>query len=96
MKGADKIINMRLNGRKPLVVNIFDYPISGELEIGDVVVYKIPIEKLDFRFAIDCLVCVYSDVRAKEIGQICRLNGAKQVADEPSKEIDYAYTRTSF
>lgn len=90
MRGADRIIQMRMSGRKPAVINLWDYPMSGDLEITDVVIHKLSTDRLDLRFVMDCLVCVYSDTRAKEIGDICRANGAKQVADQPKTEIQWS------
>lgn len=87
MRGADKIIQLRMQGRKPPVINLWDYPFVGELELSHVVIHNLSTGKLDLRFVLDCLVCVYSDTRAKEIADICKANGARQVAYEPSTEI---------
>lgn len=83
MRGADKIIQLRIQGRKPLVINLWDYPTSWELEPTEVVVYNVPISKMDLRFVLDCLVTVSSESRSKEIERLCLSNGAKQVASGP-------------
>jgi hypothetical protein len=83
MKGADKIINMRLNGRKPPVINIWDYPLPGELELTEVVIHRIPTNKLDFRFVMDCLVTIASEDRNQELEDLCYEHGAKQVVSGP-------------
>lgn len=83
MKGADKIIKMRMNGRKPPVIHLWDYPMFGELELPDVVIYSIPTSKLDLRFVMDCLVTVTSKDRNEALESLCYDCGARQVACGP-------------
>ena len=79
MKGADQIIKMRLSGRKPPVINIWDYDINLPFEDYEVLVYKIPTSKLDLRFVVDCLVTIASENRSEELHQMCLDCGARQV-----------------
>ena len=83
MKGADKIIKLRLMGRKPAVINLWDYPVSWQLEPQEVDVYGNHIQHLDLRFVMDCLVTVTSETRNKELEDLCYACGAKQVASGP-------------
>lgn len=83
MRGADKIIQMRLKGRKPSVINLWDYPTTWELEPTEVVIYGLHATKLDLRFVFDCLVTITSENRCKELESLCLSNGAKQVVAGP-------------
>lgn len=83
MRGADKIIHMRLHGRKPAVINLWDYPAKWELEPTEVVIHGMHISRLDLRFVYDCLVTITSEDRCKELVSLCLSNGARQVAAGP-------------
>ncbi len=83
MRGADKIIKLRMSGRKPSVIHLWDYPVTGELELEEVLVHKIPTDKLDLRFVMDCLVAITSEDRNIELEALCYANDAKQVVSGP-------------
>ena len=83
MRGADKIIQLRMQGRKPPVINLWDYPIKGELELTDVVVHNLSTNRLDLRFVLDCLVTITSENRNEELEALCYSCGARQVASGP-------------
>lgn len=86
MRGADKIIQLRMQGRKPAVINLWDYPISWELEPTEVVIHKLSTASLDLRFVLDCLVTIHSESRADELKEMCIANGARQVVAGPWKQ----------
>lgn len=79
MKGADQIIKMRLSGRKPPVINIWDYEINLPIQEYEVRICDVPTSKLDLRFVVDCLVTITSEHRSEELHQMCLDCGARQV-----------------
>ena len=83
MRGHEKIIQMRMNGRKPPVINFWDYPMPGELELTEVVIHRTPTNRLDLRFVLDCLVTITSEDRNEELEALCYACGARQVASGP-------------
>ena len=82
MRGHDQIIQMRIKGRKPLVINIIDHKHFSTIEECDVDVSDDQISKIDLRFVMDCLVTISSDSqeRCDQLEKICIENGARQVA----------------
>lgn len=82
MKGHDQIIQMRMKGVKPPVINIIDHNHFTDPEEFDVNVFGDPTSKIDLRFVMDCLVTVSSDSqeRCDQIEKICIQHGARQVA----------------
>ena len=82
MKGADKIIHARINGMKPAVINIIDYPFALELEPSEVVVHGDNLLDVDLRFVVDCLVTISStdQKRLDYLVAQCRKFRARQLA----------------
>lgn len=82
MRGHDKIIQARIQGIRPLAVNLIDHPFDLELEPTEVVVFPDDLISLDLRFVVDCLVTITSDSqeRMDKLVAICNSCKAKQVA----------------
>jgi len=79
MKGAQEIINARMNRRSPPAVYIIDHPDTSELEFGEVNIYQVPLDKLDLRFVVGLLVGITSvtEDRCKAIADLCKKCGAR-------------------
>ena len=82
MRGHDHIIQSRIRGIKPPVINIIDYPFSLELEPTEVVVYGDKLTDIDLRFVADCLVTI-SSTEQKRLDHLvaqCSKFGVRQMA----------------
>jgi hypothetical protein len=79
MKGSQEIINARMNQRSPAAVYIIDHKDTSPLEFGEVNVYQLPIDKMDFRFVVGLLVGITCETeeRCKAISDLCMKCGAR-------------------
>jgi hypothetical protein len=79
MKGSHEIINARMTGRSPAAVYIIDHPDTSPMEFGEVNVYQLPLDKMDFRFVVGLLVGITSttEERCKQIAALCENCGAR-------------------
>jgi hypothetical protein len=79
MKGSQEIINARMNHKSPAAVYIIDHPDNSEMEFGEVNVYQVPLDKMDFRFVVGLLVGITSltEDRCKAIAALCEKGGAR-------------------
>jgi hypothetical protein len=79
MKGSQEIINARMNGRSPAAIYIIDHPDTSPMELGEVNVYQMPLDKMDFRFTVGLLVGITSVNidRCKAIAALCEKGGAR-------------------
>lgn len=82
MRGHDHIIQSRIRGIKPPVINIIDYPFALELEPTEVVVHGDRLIDIDLRFVADCLVTISStdESRLKYLKTQCEKYRARQIA----------------
>lgn len=79
MKGAQEIINARMNHRSPMAIYIIDHPDTSSLEFGEVNVYQLPLDKMDMRFVVGLIVGITSttEERCKAIAALCEKCGAR-------------------
>ena len=79
MKGSQDIINARMTGRSPAAIYIIDHPNTLPIEFGEVDVYLIALDKMDFRFTVGLLVGITSLTidRCKAIAALCEKGGAR-------------------
>lgn len=82
MRGHDHIIQSRIRGVKPPVINIIDCPCKLELEPTEVDVYGDKLVDIDLRFVADCLVtiCSTEQKRLDYLVNQCRKFRARQLA----------------
>ena len=79
MKGSQEIISARMTGRSPAAIYIIDHPDTSMMEFGEVNVYQLPLDKMDFRFTVGLLVGITSVSmdRCKAIAAMCEKGGAR-------------------
>jgi len=83
MKGADKIIQARIQGRAPEAINFFlECPFTTPPEFGAVDIEGQEILTLDLRFIVGLLVCVHAtnERRMMQMVDRCRKFKARQIA----------------
>lgn len=86
MKGHDSLIRMRMNGKKPEWVHIYDYDCKIDWEefnsTPTICVAGDPVKTLDLRFLIKLKVSVHSpsEERAKALFEACKSSKASFVA----------------
>ena len=81
MKGAQEILNARMNGKSPAAIYLIDHLDTSELEFGEVNIYQLPIEKMDLRFVVGLLVGITAETesRCKAIADLCKKCGARAI-----------------
>ena len=82
MRGHEQIIQSRIRGIKPSVINIIDYNIRWDPEPTDVIVYGDRLLDIDLRFVADCLVTISctDESRLKYLKTQCEKYKARQIA----------------